>query len=200
MKRKFMVLVAIVLLSCFFSTIVQAEDKPQIALGLNAKFEVAPSWHLTTSLNFLNLITAYGPYLYFGTQYQVNKYFNLAAFVGYGFENKTTDRGLLGGVALTGNYDKWTFSTDLEYLGGIDCFWSYNYVGYKPLSWLMLSADNRNYYYVRSEDKNKSMYQAGPSVMFFLGKNTVLKFVYFRSFEQDGEDANIFRVVLKFNF
>jgi len=175
------------------------EDRPQLGMSFNSSREVTEAVSLNFHLIFPNFAASTAAYPYLGLGYKASDNLSVEAIVAYGFEPKKECQGAVYGLVPILKLGDVVFSSDLEHFTGLKFLFSYHSLTY-PVGFARFGVDERNYYYLASKDKKKSSYQVGPSLKVPFSDKASISLNYFYAFENDGEDANVFKASFAFKF
>jgi hypothetical protein len=192
----------LVVLTVLVATKVQAvEDKYHFGLFLNGDKELKSGLDLTYHVAWFNFVGTGGtlPYNYLGLDTKISDNFDLEVLGGYGFDTVPGKSGWVVGLAPTFKYDKLSLYNDFEYWNGLNCLFSFHSLTY-PIGTARIGLDEANFYYLDSKDAAGRSYRVGPSLRIPYSENATVVLQYFYQFEKDGEDSNIFKMSLNFNF
>jgi len=194
-----MAILAVMMIGLATTSAQAMEDKHHLGLFLNGSKELAPRIDLTYHINWTNYIGNQLPYTYVGLNRTFSDNFRIEGMVGYDFQAVEGDSGLAYALASNTKVGKFNFYNDLEYWSGTNCFFSYNSLTY-PVGVARIGLDEANFYYFDWEDTARRAYRVGPSLRIPMSQNSTLGMFYFYQFENDGQDANVFKLTLSLNF
>ncbi|MBD3359551.1 MAG: hypothetical protein GF365_02485 [Candidatus Buchananbacteria bacterium] len=198
MKRNLLavMVIAVIAISGFWTNSAQAvEDKHHFGLFLNASQEISQGLNLTYHVSWPNYIGSQLPYTYVGLSHRFSDQVNLEGRVGYGFEAEDDDSGPVYALAPSFQMGEFFLYNDLEYWSGLNAGFSCHSLTY-PVGQVRVGLDNANFYYFDKEDAESRFYRVGPSVRIPMGEHSTLGMMYYYQFENDGMDANLFKLTL----
>ena len=200
MRGKYLIVaVAILVATLAFVEVKAVEDSPQLGLSFNLTRELNRDLDLKGHLSFTNLVSGVAPYGSMGLNWEATKWFEAEAYLGYGFEPEKENQGFFVGIDPTLSWKDFSFAHAIAYYDGFDLFFSWHSLNY-GYKFLRIGVDSRNYQYLLEADEDLCAYQVGPSLKVIFSDRTNIKFNYYYSFENDGEDTNVFKMTLNFNF
>ncbi len=174
------------------------EDDAQFGLSFNLTRELNQDLDLKGHLSFTNLVNGSVPYGSMGLNWVVSKWFEAESYLGYGFEPDKEIQGYFVGLDPAFSWENFCFAHTIAYYDGFDLFFTWHSLNY-GYKFLRVGLDSCNYQYLLEADEDLRAYQVGPSLKIIFSDRANVKFNYYYSFENDGEDTNIFKMSLSFN-
>jgi len=198
MKKLSIVLVAIGF--CLLTGQAQAvEDKYQFGLLINGSREVMPKMDLTYHVWWPDFAGSTLPGMSVGMKNRYSDAFSIEGMLGYRFDAIEENNGPVYVISPNLKFGKTSLVNVLEYRQGNDCLFTLHALTY-PVGFVKVGIDERTLYYFDEDDVQNSAYRIGPSLRIPFSDQATVGIFYWYSFENDGQDANVYNMSLILSF
>jgi hypothetical protein len=198
MKRNLLAVmgIAVIAISGFWTNSAKAvEDKYHFGLFLSGGQEMAEGVNLNYHVIWPNYVGSQLPYTYLGLGHGFSDQVYVEGMIGYGFEAEEDDSGMVYALASVFKFGQLVWFNDIEYWSGTNILFSCHSWTY-PVGNVRVGVDNANFYYFDKGDAESRFYRVGPSLRIPMGEHSTVGMMYFYQFENDGMDANLFKLTL----